>query len=79
MLQSYLSIQADLPASEGTFQGAGTFSPLQLPPWDTSPVLIPFSPFSFVLPGYVEVFLPFWKSEVFCLCSVDVLCESFHM
>ena len=29
--------------------------------------------FSFALPSYVEIFLPFWKSEVFCQRSVGVL------
>ena len=33
----------------------------------------------FVLPSYVEIFLLFWKSEVFCQHSVDVLWESFHL
>lgn len=35
--------------------------------------------FSFVLLGYIELFLPFLKAEVFCQCSVDVLCKSFHL
>ena len=35
--------------------------------------------FPFVLLGYVEPFLPFWKAEVFCWCSVAVLCESFQL
>ena len=29
--------------------------------------------FPFGLPSYVGIFLPFWKSEVFCQCSVGVL------
>ena len=85
-LWSFLSIQANFPTSDGTSQGVGTFLS-QLPPWGSGPVLIPFSLslffffifyFSFVLPGYVEIFLPFWKSEV-CQHSVDVLCKSFHL
>ena len=35
--------------------------------------------FSFALPRYVWIFLPFWKSVVFCQCSVGVLQELFHM
>ena len=67
------SIQADLCLSEETSQGLGTF-----PPWGASPILIPPSiSFSFVLSGYMEVFLPFWKSEVLCQHSIDVLCELF--
>lgn len=31
--------------------------------------------FSFILTDYVEVFLPFQKSEVFCQYSLDVLCK----
>ena len=27
----------------------------------------------------MEVFFPFWMSEVFCQHSVAVLCESFHL
>ena len=32
-----------------------------------------FSFFSFVLPSYMEIFLLFWKSEVFCQHSVNIL------
>ena len=35
--------------------------------------------FSFALPSYLEIFLNFWESEVFCQHPVDVLWESFHM
>lgn len=38
----------------------------------------PFSPFSFVLLSYMEIFLPLWKSEI-CQHLVDVLWESLHM
>ena len=34
----------------------------------SSALLFIFFPFSFVLPSYVKVFLPFWKSEI---CSVQ--------
>ena len=32
-----------------------------------------------VLPGYLEMFLTFWESEIFCQDSVYILWESFHM
>ena len=35
--------------------------------------------FSFALLSYVDIFLPLWKSEVFCLCFVAVIWELFHM
>lgn len=55
----------------------GTFPPSQPPPWGTGLVPTPFSLFffSFILTDYVEVFLPFQKSEVFCQYSLDVLCK----
>lgn len=34
--------------------------------------------FSFILPSYMEMFLPYQKSEI-CLHSVAVSCETFHM
>lgn len=73
------SIQVDLPTGEGTSQGMGTLPPSQLSPWAAGCLgsflfLLPF-----VLPSYVEVFLPFWKSEVFCQRSVNVLYELFHL
>ena len=36
-------------------------------------------PALFVLFSYMEVFLSFQKSKVFCWCSVAILCESFHL
>ena len=51
------SIQADLPTGEEAFQGARTCPPSKLLPQPAGPLLIPY--FSFVLPGYVEVFLCF--------------------
>ena len=35
--------------------------------------------FSFFLPSYMEIFLIFQQSEVFCQHSVDILLELFHM
>ena len=56
----------------------------QLPLRSASPVLILLlclclSLFSFVLPCYMEGFLPFLRFKLFHQCSVDVLCESFYM
>ena len=62
-----LPLQVDLPTSERTSQAVVTVPPSQLPPWVTGPIPIFFSFFfSFVLPAYMEVFLPFRTSEVFC-------------
>ena len=66
-------IMADLSASEGTSEGAGTFPLLQLPPRGPGPILIPFSLFSFLSYPLTEIFLVFQRYEVFCQHSVDIL------
>lgn len=45
------------------------------------PISLSFSLFFFSLdlPTYPEVVLSFWKSDIFCHCSVDVLREWFNM
>ena len=76
------SVSADLPVGYVASQGVGSFSLSWLPLRNVSPILIPFLSlslfyFSFVLPSYVEGFLPFWRFQFFCQCSVDVLCKLF--
>ena len=55
-LWSFLSVQADLLAVEGSFQGEGTFSLSQLPPRVTGPIPIPFF-LPFILSSYLVIFL----------------------
>ena len=53
-----------------------TFPPSQLPPTSAGPIpilLSLFFLFSFALPRYVGIFLPFGMSDLFCQCSVGVL------
>ena len=63
-------------ALEGASYCVETFPPSQLPPRGAGPILMLLSPFflfSFALPRYVGIFLPFGRSEVFCQRSVGVL------
>ena len=50
----------------------------QVPFWFLSPLLLFFFLNFFLLPC-PAIFLLFWKSEVFCPCSIDVLWELFHL
>lgn len=49
----------------------------QVPSWFLSPLLLFF--FKLFLLPCPAIFLLFWKSEVFCPCSIDVLWELFHL
>ena len=64
------------PPSEGAPECVETFPPSQLPLKGLGPIpilLSLFFLFSFALPRYMGIFLPFQKSEVFCQRSVGVL------
>lgn len=71
-LWSFLPVSVNLPIGEGASQGAGTFPLSQLPPRGPSPHPILFFSSS-SLPGYMETFLSFQQSKVFCQHSVDIL------
>ena len=79
------SIPADLSGQLGASQGAVSFPLSQLPLGRASPVVVPFfsslslSLFLLFYPVLWRVSCPFWRSEVFCQCSVDVLCEPFYL
>ena len=70
------SVQADLPACEGTSRVWAPFLFHSSLPGVQAPsqfLSLSFFFFSFVLPSCVEVSLPFLKPEAFCQVSVDVL------
>ena len=61
-----------LPRLQETFLFHSSLPSVQVPSW-----FLFF--FSFVLPRYREILLPFQMSEILCQRSVDILWESFHM
>lgn len=73
-LQSSPSVEADLPSDKETFQRERTFSLSQLSgECQFYPDFSLFLKLSFVLPSYMDIFLPFQKPEVFCQYAVDNL------
>lgn len=65
---------ADLLAAGGTSQGAGAFSSFQPPPGVPVPSCF-LSRLSFVLFGFVKLFLLCHHPEVFCQFSGNFLCD----
>lgn len=67
-----LCCEGDFPECRNLSSSTATSQGPRSLPWSLSL-------FSFVPPGYMEIFLTFWKSVIFCQCWVDTLWQSFHI